>query len=123
MTAQSMNSAIGSGLKAAVAAREHDGVVERTVPGLQRDARQVEGREHVGVAQLRGEGQAEHVEGTDRAVAVDGELRHLVLAHQLFEVGPDRVRALGEDALALVEHLVEDHDAWLGSPTSYASGT
>lgn len=75
---------------------------------------EVQGREHVGVAQLGGEAEAEHVEGADGAVAVHGELGHLVLAHQLLEVRPHAVRALGEDALALVEHLVEDHDALVG---------
>ncbi len=104
------------GVEGRMAAREDDRVVDGAVLGLQRDARQIQGREHVGVAQLRGEGQAEHVEGTDGAVAVDGELRHLVLAHELFQVRPHAVRALGEDALALVEHLVEDHDALVGQP-------
>ncbi len=104
------------GVEGRVAAREDDRVVDGTVAGLQRDAGEVQGREHVGVAQLRGEGQAEHVEGGDRAVAVHGELRHLVLAHQFFEVGPHAVGALGEDALALVEHLVQDHDALVGQP-------
>ncbi len=94
-----------------MAAREDDRVVEGAVLGLQRDAREVEGGEHVGVAELGGEAQAEHVERLDRAVGVHGELRHLVLAHQRFEVRPDAVRPLGEHALALVEHLVEDHDA------------
>ncbi len=45
---------------------------------------------------------------------VHGELRHVVLAHQLLEVRPHAVGALGEDALALVEYLVEDHDALVG---------
>ncbi len=104
------------GVEGRMPAREDDGVVDRTVPGLQRDARQVQGRQHVRVAQLRGEGQAEHVEGTHGAVAVHGELRHLVLAHQLFEVGPHAVRALRQHAFALVQHLVQDHDALVGQP-------
>ena len=49
-------------------------------------------------------------------MGVDGELRDAVLAHQRFQVGPHAVGALGEHALALVEHLVEDHDALVGQP-------
>lgn len=109
-----MNSAIGSGLKAAWPPHEDDRVVDGAVGGVQRDAREVERGEHVGVAQLGGEAEAEDVEGAHGPVAVHGELRYAVLAHQLLEVGPDAVGALGEDALALVEHLVEDHDALVG---------
>jgi hypothetical protein len=47
-------------------------------------------------------------------VAVDGELRDPVLPHQLLEVGPDGVGALGEHVRALVEHLVQDLDALVG---------
>ncbi len=97
-----------------VAAGEDDRVVDGAVLGLQRDAGQVERGQHVGVAELGGERQAEHVEGLHRAVGVDGELRDAVLAHQRFEVRPDAVGALGQHALALVEHLVEDHDALVG---------
>ena len=50
----------------------------------------------------------------DRAVRVDGELRHAVLAHQRLQVGPDRVGALGQHVGLLVEHLVEDLDALVG---------
>ena len=39
-----------------------------------------------------------------------------VLAHHLLHVGPHRVGALGEDPVALVEHLVEDLDALVGQP-------
>ena len=53
-------------------------------------------------------------------MAVDGELRDravgVALAHHRLEVGPDRVGALGEDPVALVEHLVEDRDALVGQP-------
>ena len=92
-------------------------MVDGAVTGLQRDAREVQGRQHVRVAQLRGEGQKPNTSKADHgAVAVHGELRHLVLAHQFFEVGPHAVGALRQDALPLVEHLVEDHDARVGQP-------
>ena len=102
------------GVEGGVATGQHDGIVVAAVPGLKRDAREIQGGEHVGVAEFGGEGQAEDVEGPHRPVAVDGELRDAVLAHQGFEVGPDRVGALGEDALAFVQHLVEDHDTLVG---------
>src|SRR5581483_5847139 len=54
------------------------------------------------------------VERPDRAVGVHGELRNGGLAHQGLEVRPDRVGALGEHPVALVEHLVEDLDALVG---------
>ena len=63
MTAASMKSAIGSGLKAAWPPARTIGSSSVAVRGVQRDARQVQRGEHVGVAELGGEGQAEHVEG------------------------------------------------------------
>ena len=98
----------------AVAADQHDRVVVGAVLGVQRDAGQVERVEHVGVAQLGREADAEDVERADRPVGVDGELRHVVLAHQRLEVWPHRVGALGQDVGLLVEHLVQDHDALVG---------
>ena len=101
-----------------VPAGQHDRVLVGAVLRVQRDARQVERVEHVGVAELGGEAQAEHVEGGDRSVAVDRELRDcpkiITVAHHLLHVGPHRVGALGEDPVALVEHLVEDLDALVG---------
>ena len=97
-------------------AGEHDRVVLGAVGRVQRDAGEVELLEHVGVAELGRERQAEHVEALDRAVAVDGERRHARLAHEAGEVGPDAVAALGQHARLLVEHLVEDHDALVRQP-------
>ncbi len=106
------------GVEGGVAAGDHDGVVLGPVGGVQRDAGEVEGVEHVGVAELGGEAQAEQVEGADGTVAVHGELRDRALlvtgAHHLLHVGPHRVGALGEDPVALVEHLVEDLHALVG---------
>ena len=108
----------GLGVERGVAAGDDDRVVLAAVGRVQRDPGEVEGVEHVGVAELGGEAQAEEVEGADRAVAVDGELRDRALlvagAHHLLHVGPHRVGALGEDPVALVEHLVEDLDALVG---------
>jgi hypothetical protein len=77
-----------------VAAGEHDRVVLGAVAGVHRDAGQVEGVEHVRVAELGREREPEHVELAHRPVGVDGELRDAVLAHQRLEVGPHGVRAL-----------------------------
>ena len=114
MTAQSMKSAIGSGLKAAWPPASTIGSSIAAVLGLQRDARQVQGGEHVGVAELGGEGQRRTRRRRRPGGGVHGELRDVVLPHQLLEVRPHAVRALGEDALTLVEYLVEDHDALVG---------
>ncbi len=97
-----------------MAAGQHDRVVLGAVAGLQRDAGQFERGQHVGVAELGGEGEPEHVERLHRPVGVHRELGHAVLAHQRLQVRPHAVGALGEDALLLVEHLVEDHDALVG---------
>src|SRR6202042_1158975 len=76
------------GVERRVAAGQHDRVRGRPVRGGQRYAGQVQGGQQVGVAELGGEGDAEHVEGGHRAVRVDGELRDAVRPHQLLHVGP-----------------------------------
>ena len=90
---------------------DHEGVGLVPVAGVQGDAREVEGREQVRVPELGGERDAEQVEGADRAVAVDRELRHLVLAHERLEVGQHGVGAFGQRVGLLVEHLVQNLDA------------
>ena len=99
------------GVERGVAAGQHDRVVVAAVGCVQRHPGQVERGEQVGVAELGGEGDAEQVELPDRTVRVDGELRDVVIAHDLFHVGEHGVGALGEDPVALVEHLVQDLDA------------
>jgi hypothetical protein len=101
-------------VEAGVPAGQHDRVVLGAVLAGQRDAREVERGEHVGVAELGGERDAEDVERLDRPVRVDGELRDAVFLHQRLEVGPHRIRPLGEHVVLLVEHLVEDLDALVG---------
>ena len=84
------------------------------VGGVQRNPGQVQRGEQVGVAELGGEADPDQVERAQRPVPVHGEGGHPVLAHQRLEVGPHRVGALGQGVGALVEHLVEDHDALVG---------
>jgi hypothetical protein len=79
-----------------VPARDDDRVALVAVGGVQRDPGEVERGEQVGVAELGREADAEHVERADRAVRVDGERGHAVLAHQRLEVRPDGVAALGQ---------------------------
>jgi len=57
---------------------------------------------------------AEDVERPHREVALQGELRQPVAAHQGGQVGPDRERPLGEQPVALVEDLVEDRQPLVG---------
>ena len=96
------------GVEGGVAAGHHHRVGLVAVGGVQRDAGQVERGEQVGVAEFGRERDAEQVERPDRAVGVDGELRDAVLAQQRLEIRPDRVGALGERVVTLVEDLVED---------------
>ena len=77
-----MKSAIGSGLNAAWPPAITTRVLVVAVARLERDAREVERGEQVGVAELGGEADAEQVERADRAVRVDGELRDAVLAQE-----------------------------------------
>ena len=106
------------GVERRVTARDHERVVVATVDGVQRDAGQVERGEQIRIAELGRERDAEHVERTHRAMAVDGELRDgagvVAGAHHGLEVGPHGVGALGQDPVPLVEHLVEDRDALVG---------
>jgi hypothetical protein len=95
-------------------AGDDHGVLVCAVARLERDAREVERGEQVGVPELGGEADAEKVEGPDRTVRVDGELREAVLPQQLLHVGPDGVGALRQGVRSLVEDLVEDHDALVG---------
>ena len=102
------------GVEGGVTTGQHDRVVLAPIDRVQRHPGQVDRVQHVGVAELGGETDAEHVERADRTVVVEGELRHALLPHQLFQIGPDRVRPLGQDPVPLVEHLVQDRDALVG---------
>ena len=102
------------GVERRMAARDHERVALVTVDRMQRDAREVERGEHVGVAELGGEGEADKIERAERAVPVDGELRDPVRTHERLEIRPHGVRTLGERVVALVEDFVEDLHALVG---------
>ena len=109
---------IGDGFRVErrVAAGNDQGVSHGPFGRKEGDAGQVEHGQEVRIGHLGGEADAEHVEGADRPVRVHRELGHAMLAHEGFEVRPDGVGALGQHALALVQHLVEDLDALVGQP-------
>ena len=102
------------GVERRVTTRDDDRVVDVAVDRVQWDAGEVERRQHVRVAQLGREAEAEEVEVAHRAVPVDGELREARLPQLRLHVGPHGVRPLGEGVRPLVEDLVEDHDALVG---------
>ena len=87
-----------------------------SIAGVQRDPREVEGGEHIGVAEFGGEGQAEHIESANRSVAIDGELWDCTFAHQGLEVRPDRVGPLRQGIVNPVDHLVEDLNTLVRCP-------
>ena len=97
-----------------MSAGDDDRVVVPPIASVQRYAGQVQGREHVGVAELGGERDTEHVEVTQRAVPVDRELGDALAAQQRLHVRPHGVRALGQGVRTLVDDLVQDHDALVG---------
>ena len=104
----------GLGVEGGVAAGDDDRMGVVAVDRVQRDPAEVERGEHVGVAELGGETEAEEVEIAQGAVTVDGELRHRMGAHERLHVRPHRVGALGERVGALVEDFVQDHRALVG---------
>ena len=98
------------GIERGVPAGQHQRVAGPAVGRGQRDPGEIKRGQQVGVAELGREAHPEHVERAHRPVRVDGELGHVMLAHQRLKVLPDAVGALGEHALAAVEHLVENLD-------------
>ncbi len=102
------------GVECGVPARDDDRMFLAPVGGMQRDAREIQGGQQVGVTELGGKAHPQQVEVTDRAVGVHGELGDAVLAQQILQVRPDRVGALGQDVRLLVENFVEDLDALVG---------
>ena len=77
----------------------------------QRDARQVEHGEDVGVELLVGQAEAEDVEVAERVARFQPVERDAVAAHDGFEVRPGAVDALGQQVGAAVDQVVEDHQA------------
>ena len=102
------------GVERGVPTGQHDRLVLATIDRVQGHPGQIQRVQQVGVAELGGEADPEHVEVGHRTVVVQGELRDALLPHQLLQVGPDRVRALGEDPVPLVQHLVQDRHALVG---------
>ena len=104
----------GLGVEGGVAARDHQRIPLAPPRRRERDAGQVERGEQVGVAEFGREAHAEHVERPHRPVPVHRELADAVLTQKVLQVRPDAVGALGEHAVAAVQHLVEDLDALVG---------
>ena len=61
-----------------------DGVINSPINRVHGNARQIQRREHVGVTQFSTKAQTEEIEVPHRAVRINGELRNVVFAHQLF---------------------------------------
>ncbi len=102
------------GIERGMPADDHNRMIISPIHGMQRDAREIERGQQVGVSQLGGEADAQQVEVADRAVAVHGELRDTVLTQQFLQIRPDRVGTLGQDVRLLVEDLVQDLDTLVG---------
>ena len=105
----------GLGIKCCVAAGDDDRVLIGAISSEYRNAGEINRREHVRVTKLGRERHAHDIEVTECTMAIDSELRHLVLAHQLLEIGPHRIGTLGQSIVALVDHFVEDLHALIGS--------
>jgi hypothetical protein len=93
---------------------QHDRVLGAPLGGPQRYTTEVEQVEQVGVPELVGQRDREHVERPQRTMRLQRERRDAVLAQALLEVRPGCVRPLGQRPGALVEDLVEDLDPLVG---------
>ena len=92
-------------------ANKDDGVGIGAVSLTYRDTGQVNGVEHVGVAQFRREGDRHDVEIANWPVSVESELGDPSRPHVLLHIRPHRIGALSQDPITLIEHLVEDGHA------------
>ena len=102
------------GVVGGVAAGADQRVGGGAVGGAHGHAGQVDAVQDVRVDELGGEVEGDEVELVGRAVGVDREQRDVLAPHDLLEVGPGGVGALGEGVGALVEDLVEDLQALVG---------
>ncbi len=83
---------------------------------MQRNAAQIEHRQHGRVAELELQREADHVESPERRAALDGEERLLFRTQSRFHVGPRHEEALAGDVGALVERVVEEAEADVAHP-------
>ncbi len=77
-------------------------------------AREIDAVEDVRVDELGREVEGDEVELVGGPMGVDREQREPFAAHDLLEVGPGRIRALGEGIRPLVQDLVEDLQPLVG---------
>ena len=75
---------------------------------------EIDAVQHVGVGELGGQVEGQHVELVAGQMVLQREQRHLMAAHLRFEIKPRRVRALGHRVVSLVDDLVEDLQALVG---------
>jgi len=106
----------GLRLERARSARDHDRLVVGTVRRPDGDPGEVQHVEHVRVAGLVLQRDAEHVEVCDRAVALQRAQGLAALAQELLHVHPRREDALREGIVAAVDDVVEDHESQIGHP-------
>ena len=98
----------------AVAADDDERVLRAALLGPHRDPGEVEALQHVGVDELGGESEGEHVEVARVVVGVDREERHARGPHLGVHVDPRRVGAFGHRVVTFVEDLVEDLEPLVG---------
>ena len=102
------------GVERGVTADDHQRVLRSAVLGPDRHPGQVDHLEHVGEDQLRRQVEGQQVELACGPVGVDREQRDLVAGEERIEIGPGRVRALGDGIAPLVQDLVEDLQPLVG---------
>jgi hypothetical protein len=98
----------GLAVKGAWAAGDHQGVVLKPVPAVDRHASQVEAGEDVCIGEFVEQGKRNQVELPGGRPALESKERNAVLPHLLFHIGPGCIRPLAERVAAPVDLVVHD---------------
>ena len=95
-------------------ADQHEQVVGVTIRCPQRGTGQVDHVEHVREDEFARQVEGENVEIGGCSVGIDAEQRYAGSAHLAIEVGPRRIRALGERIVTFVQDFEEDLEPLVG---------
>ena len=86
------------------------------VSRLDRQPREIEHIENVGIAQLIHQCKADQIEILDRVAAFEGIERNVMLAHLLFHIAPGRKHTLAPDVFPCVRDRIQNLDAEVRHP-------
>ena len=96
------------------ASADHDGILPGPFFCVQRDSRQIQNLQDIGVAHLILDGDAQEVKLPHRILGLQRKQRDLFFPHDLVKIGPWRIHPLAPDVISAIEHIVEDLDSQMG---------